>query len=218
MDDDAPEERARVFDTIAPIILIFADEVGDEPFHAEELRQYVLERTTNIAPSSPDRILRMMRQMKILNYVVPSRSESLYQFVNGETEMDMPIKPSELVEEYIALRDTKKQKEAEFEAAIQENITNRMNEIEIALLDQLNALGIDSVSGKSGTAYKKISTSVTIADPREFRRHVIGTEQWDLANWSANKTLVNDMVERGEPIPPGVNRSAFYTIGIRRKT
>ena len=58
---------------------------------------------------------------------------------------------------------------------------------------------------------------MTIADGREFRRHVIGGEQWDLADWRANKTAVNDLVEQGEPLPPGINRSAFYKVGIRRK-
>ena len=55
-----------------------------------------------------------------------------------------------------------------------------MNEIELTLLDQLNQLGVDSVASQEGTAYKKMSTSVTMADAREFRRHVIGGELWDL--------------------------------------
>ena len=132
--------------------------------------------------------------------------------------MDVKVKPAELVEEYIALRDEKKQVEERFDEELKARYTERMQAIEVTLIDTLNQLGVESISGKSGTAYKKVSTSVTVADPREFRRHIIGNEQWDLANWSANKTIINDMVERGEPIPPGVNRSAFYTIGIRRKT
>jgi hypothetical protein len=128
------------------------------------------------------------------------------------------IKPDELIEEYITLRDQKQQKEKEFEAAVDEVYTQRMKAIEVTLIDMLNDLGIDSMKSENGTAFKKISTSVTTADAREFRRHIIGTEQWDLADWKPNKTIINDMVERGEPIPPGVNRSAFYTISIRRKT
>ena len=59
--------------------------------------------------------------------------------------------------------------------------------------------------------------SVTTADAREFRRHVIGTESWDLADWRPNKTIVNEMVEQGLDVPPGVNRATFLTVGIRRK-
>ena len=133
-------------------------------------------------------------------------------------DAEVKMKPAELVEEYIRLRDTKQRKEKEFEEAVKLAFSDRMREIEVTLIDTLNELGVESISGKSGTAYKKVSTSITVADPREFRRHVIGTEQWDLTDWRANKTIINEMIERGEPIPPGVNRSAFYTIGIRRKS
>ncbi len=128
------------------------------------------------------------------------------------------IKPSELIAEYIQLRDYKDQAVEKFEAVLQENCTNRMKEIETLLLSQLAELGVDSLKGQTGTAFRKISVSATIADAREFRRHVIGTEQWDLANWSVNKTLLNELIEKGEPIPPGVNRSATYTISVRRKS
>ena len=127
-------------------------------------------------------------------------------------------KPIELVEEYIVLRDQKKAAEEKMKEWMKEHYTAPMELIEIALLDHLNELGADSIAGKSGTAYKKLSTSVTIADGREFRRHVIGGEHWDLADWRANKTVVEEMLERGEQLPPGVNRTAFYTIGIRRKS
>lgn len=125
---------------------------------------------------------------------------------------------AQLVEEFIELRDAKslaKQKYTEF---CQVNFESRMNEIQDTLLAMFSQLGIDSIASPSGTAYKHIATSVTTADMREFRRHVIGTEQWDLADWKPNKTLINEMVERGEPIPPGVNRSATQIIGIRRKS
>ena len=127
------------------------------------------------------------------------------------------VKPAELVNEFIKLRDGKKQFEELVAARVEAQFNTRMKEIENQLLDLLNNLGVESIAGKGGTAYKKVSTSVTIADAREFRRHVIGTEGWDLADWRANKTIINEMVEQGQEIPPGVNRSTFLTIGIRRK-
>jgi hypothetical protein len=50
----------------------------------------------------------------------------------------------------------------------------------------------------------------------EFRRHVIGTEQWDLADWKANKTVVTELVDSDEGVPPGVNFSAMAGVGIRK--
>lgn len=127
------------------------------------------------------------------------------------------IKPAALVTEYIQLRDAKKQFEELASEKAKELYGTRMEEIEAKLLDLLNTLGVDSIAGKGGTAYKKLSTSVTIADAREFRRHVIGNEAWDLADWRANKTTINEVVEAGGELPPGVNRTVFATIGIRRK-
>lgn len=126
------------------------------------------------------------------------------------------LTPAKLVEEYIALRDDKKRADEMYAAWQKENYTLPMKDIEAQLLDMLNKLGADNISTPSGTAYKKLSTSVTVADMREFRRHVIGTEEWGLADWRANKTTIDEMVENGEPLPPGLNRTAFYSIGIRR--
>lgn len=133
--------------------------------------------------------------------------------------MDQPTPtPAQLIEEYIALRDAKKAADETYAEFIKTHYSNRMDELESILLDQLNTLGVDSLAGQTGTVYRKLSTSVTVADAREFRRHVIGSEEWDLLDWRANKTAVNDMVERGETIPPGINRTTFFSVGIRRKT
>ena len=78
--NDAPGERARVYGRIAPLILRFYREHTGETFHMEQLRGYVFARTSDIAPDSPGRILRELRLENRLNYVVISRSESLYQF------------------------------------------------------------------------------------------------------------------------------------------
>lgn len=217
MDDDKAE-RARVYSKIAPLITAFAHETGEQPFHAEELRQYVLARTSGIAPSSPDRILRDMRTNGILDYEVTNRRQSLYRFHNGESEMnEAVVKPSELVAQYIQLRDAKDAATQKYKDFCATHFGGPMEEIEMKLLKLFNDLGVDNLNARGiGTAYRLTQVSVTIADPREFRRHVIGNEQWDLADWRASKTAINDLVEKGEPLPPGINRVARYTIGIRR--
>jgi hypothetical protein len=77
---DDPGERARVYAKIAPVIMAFHDLHVGETFHAEELRTFVTERVPEIAPASPDRILRALRLGFRLNYVVLDRRNSLYQF------------------------------------------------------------------------------------------------------------------------------------------
>ena len=58
----------------------FARLYAGHAFHAEELRRCVLIYEPEIAPDSPGRILRLLRQEGKLNYVVINRRNSLYQF------------------------------------------------------------------------------------------------------------------------------------------
>ena len=78
--NDDPEERGRVYGRIAPLILMFSRDNAGKQFHAEELRRYVLRAAPDIAPGSPDRILRELRLEGKLDYVVINRRQSLYQF------------------------------------------------------------------------------------------------------------------------------------------
>ena len=126
--------------------------------------------------------------------------------------------PVALIEEYITLRDAKKHADETYAEFVKQNYSNRMGDLERILLDTLNKLGVDSLAGQTGTVYKKLTTSVTVGDAREFRRHVIGSEEWDLIDWRANKTAVNDLVEQGGELPPGINRSAFYSVGVRKSS
>jgi hypothetical protein len=75
--DDHPEERERVSLRIAGAVIEFCRQ--NELFHADELRAWVIRETGIAAPASADRILRQLRQRHVIDYVVLSRRESLYQ-------------------------------------------------------------------------------------------------------------------------------------------
>lgn len=78
--NDSPENRARVFSKLAPLIMDFYSLHAGEAFHAEDLRTFVRDRAPEIAPDSPGRILREMRLKGHLDYAVINRRSSLYQF------------------------------------------------------------------------------------------------------------------------------------------
>jgi hypothetical protein len=86
------------------------------------------------------------------------------------------------------------------------------------LLRMLNATGQDSAKTKDGTAYITTQVSATLADAEAFRRHVIGTESWELLDWRANKTAVKDFVSEHQEPPPGVNYSTMRVVGVRAPT
>ena len=81
-EDDTSQAAAlaRVREKIARNIMDFHNERPGAQFHVEDLRRYVLARVPNIAPDSPGRILRSLRQDRLLDYVVINRRQSLYQF------------------------------------------------------------------------------------------------------------------------------------------
>jgi ribosomal protein S25 len=50
-------------------------------FHVDDLRQHVLGQVAQIAPDSPGRILRLLRERGRLDYIVLNRRQSLYLFM-----------------------------------------------------------------------------------------------------------------------------------------
>jgi len=127
---------------------------------------------------------------------------------------DKPTKPIDLIGTYVDLRGKLKAADAAYAAWKKEHFDAPMDDIELKLLDQMNQTGVDSFKTKKGTAYKKKAVSVTTADGSEFRRHVIGLEAWDLIEFRPAKTAIMDMVDAGEPVPPGLNYSTRYNVNI----
>lgn len=79
-ENDSPEDRERVALKIAGAILVFYKERREQPvFFCDELRTFVAAHCL-IAPASPDRILRMLRQEGRIDYKVTDRSQSEYTF------------------------------------------------------------------------------------------------------------------------------------------
>lgn len=70
------EQLARVGTKIGPTVLAFCG--LNEYFHAAQLRAYVVQET-QVAPASPDRILRALRQKGLLDYEVLDRRASFYR-------------------------------------------------------------------------------------------------------------------------------------------
>ena len=88
------EERARVRSRIGSLILEFCNQ--NTTFFMEELRCYVGRNFVGcIAPDSPGRILRQLRQERQLNYKVVLRRQSLYRMV----PVERPAEQAELFQE-----------------------------------------------------------------------------------------------------------------------
>jgi hypothetical protein len=84
------------------------------------------------------------------------------------------------------------------------------------LLKHLQDQKAQNVKTRSGTVSQRISRSATIRDKLAFREFVVTNGEYDLVDWRANKVQVFDWIEKNQLEIPGVNTSAFMTIGVRR--
>lgn len=90
------------------------------------------------------------------------------------------------------------------------------------ILTHLLTTGQKSANTPYGGAYWKEQIRYSVADKDEFRRHVIGTESWQLLTWAAASVAAEEFTkEHGEP-PPGTKRSAvvlpYVTAPVKPRT
>ena len=121
----------------------------------------------------------------------------------------------DLIGKYVALRDKKAQMEADHKKALAP-INEVMDRLEGHVLQAITAQGVESVRTAAGTAYRTRSVSVTVADKEAFRQFVVANDAWGMADVRAAKTAVEEYREANDDIPPGLNYSAIYKLGVRR--
>lgn len=130
----------------------------------------------------------------------------------------LPVPPSnmnQLVDQYVKLRDKIKVADDAHKTKLKP-AREYLALLESKLMDQLNQIGGDSVKTPHGTAYRTTRRSATIADGKVFRDYVIANAEFDLVDWKANATAVDDHIKNNQVPPPGVNFVTAFTVGVRR--
>ena len=125
------------------------------------------------------------------------------------------MKLSEAVELYISMRDKKAQLKSDFDALVAP-VQERMDKLELKLLEAFEKNGMDSVKTPAGTAYQTTRTSATIADRDVFMSHVKANLAWDLLEVRVNKSAVEAVQEETGELPPGVNLNTTRVVNVRR--
>ena len=116
---------------------------------------------------------------------------------------------------YVELRDAKAKMKAELAEKLKP-YNKGMEDLEAALLKHLQDQKAKSIRTESGTVYQRVERSATIKDKLAFQTFVKENDLYDLLDWKANKVAVFDyMIEKAVEVP-GVNTSAFMTVGIRK--
>jgi hypothetical protein len=117
--------------------------------------------------------------------------------------------------QYIALRDKIKEISDRHKAELKPYM-DAMATLEGVFMQALDGINADNIKTEAGTIYKAVQASATVSDMSEFRRHVIGAQDWELVDWKANKTAVSERLGAGEVLPPGVKYSTHVKINVRR--
>lgn len=118
---------------------------------------------------------------------------------------------------YVEIRD----KITELKAKLKEELkpyNKGLEDLDTILLKHLQDQGAKSISTTSGTVYQRVERSATIRDKKAFSDFVKANDQFDLIDWRANKVAIFDFMEKEAVDVPGVNTSAYMTIGVRRGT
>lgn len=107
------------------------------------------------------------------------------------------------------------------EAAFKEEMKPYKQYVEgkkIELLQHLLTSGQKNARTDYGTVYWKDTTTYRVEDKDEFKRHVIGMEQWELVTWgAAGNTAEAFTKEHGVP-PPGCVRNSVRKVHILAPT
>lgn len=122
---------------------------------------------------------------------------------------------SDLIGNYLKLRDAKAELDAKHKANIA-RYTKAMTKIETTLLSEFNETGQESAKTSVGTAYVSTRTSAKVADRDSFLQFVIENDAWDFIENRVNKTAAEEYLAEHEELPAGVDITRSMTVNIRR--
>jgi hypothetical protein len=202
---------------IGPTILRFCQaRVATNPyFHMEELHAYV-EAQLQIAPASPDRVLRALRQDGDINYVVVDRRASHYCLLplqpdRQENEVGMDI--GTLIKQVREVEDTITKEQAALDLKLAGHHTF-VEQARAALLAFLNSTNQKSANTEFGGCHWKPKITYRVEDKDAFRRHVIGAEAWELITWAAGAVNCEAFTTEHKMPPPGLVRNAVNILYV----
>jgi len=128
--------------------------------------------------------------------------------------MTTETNPQEKIDQFVKLRDYKKDADAEFKKSM-ERVNKAMKKLEGELMKALDEYGVDSLSGNSGTVYIRTQNSASVKDRDEFLKFVFGTKNLELLDVRANKKIVRELGLQGTVVP-GVTYTEIKQVGVRR--
>lgn len=129
---------------------------------------------------------------------------------------DVSVNLSYYVNAYIAVRDKKAALKKRHEEELAP-YNDALNALDIGFLNHFQKTNSDNATIKGvGNVYRSERKSARIVDQASFRRHIIGSEAWELLDLKANAPAVKAAIDAAGHDIPGVEYSETATIGVRK--
>lgn len=122
---------------------------------------------------------------------------------------------ADLTEEYIALRDRKKEV-ADRHVDELAPLNDRMGAIEQLVLARLNASGVESVRTTKGTAFKKTTTRYNVADGEKLFQWIEANGRLDMVTRGIRQEAVREFAEETNSLPPGLDVFSQVVVQFRK--
>jgi hypothetical protein len=116
---------------------------------------------------------------------------------------------------YLKLR-TAKEKLVEKQKQELREITDKMDALEVWLQGQLHKLGAQNLRTPNGTAFRVMHLSAKVSDWEALRTHVLEHDAWHLLERRVNKSALQEELDDGRSLPPGVDISRIETVTVRK--
>lgn len=95
-------------------------------------------------------------------------------------------------------------------------VNEALRAIEARLLAMFTEAGLSNVKTAHGTAYTSTRRSYTVEDPSALRDFIEGNNLPELLETRVSKSAVDQYLEAGNALPPGIKVSQQVTINVRK--
>ena len=124
---------------------------------------------------------------------------------------------NDLVKAMMQARELKKSKAADSKQEMAP-LTERIEKLNNMALQYLNDAGVDSARTEFGTISKLQKDSFTVRDKVAFLEFIFETKNFHMLTNAVAKDSVKEYIKEEGKLPPGIEISSWYDVGLRAPT
>lgn len=121
----------------------------------------------------------------------------------------------QIIKRFVELRDEVKADEKAAKSAVADK-KEKLKLLTAWLQNYLITEKADSVKTEPGTVYRKQNTYYNVDNWDVFIEWAVANGRLDILKKDISSTKVAEMVEAGDPVPPGLRSYSEFEIGVRK--